>query len=167
VGKSHLAQASAEAIRAGFVSLRSIFDLVRELMSEPDPGGEGRLMTKYLKPDLLIIDDWGLKVLPAKGGEILLEIIMLRYENRRRSMTPTPHRRMGKLLCDVPPPAPSWTDAPSTPRSSRSTARSYRLQESANERTGKKAKSDAKNQSEISAGAQRVDGEPRFPKPLL
>jgi DNA replication protein DnaC len=33
------------------------------------------------------IDDMGLKILPAKGGEILLEIIMRRYENRSTMMT--------------------------------------------------------------------------------
>jgi DNA replication protein DnaC len=35
----------------------------------------------------LIIDDMGLKVLPQKSGEILLEIIMRRYENRSTMMT--------------------------------------------------------------------------------
>ncbi len=33
-------------------------------------------------------DDMGLKVLPPKSGEILLEIIMRRYENRSTMMTP-------------------------------------------------------------------------------
>ena len=33
------------------------------------------------------IDDMGLKILPAKSGEILLEIIMRRYENRSTMMT--------------------------------------------------------------------------------
>ncbi len=58
VGKSHLAQAiGQEAVKAGFLVLyRSIFDLVRELLIEPTQGAEGRLLNKYLKPDLLIID---------------------------------------------------------------------------------------------------------------
>jgi hypothetical protein len=33
------------------------------------------------------IDDMGLKILPQKSGEILLEIIMRRYENRSTMMT--------------------------------------------------------------------------------
>src|SRR5207245_10288234 len=78
-------------------------DLVLTASTRPAEAGEGRLMTKYLKPDLLIIDDMGLKVLPAKGGEILLEIIMRRYENRSTLMTSNrPIEEWGKLLSDVP-----------------------------------------------------------------
>ena len=89
VGKSHLAQAiGLEALKADFVVLyRSIFDLVRELLAQETLAAEARLLKKYLKPDLLIIDDMGLKILPPKGGEILLEIIMRRYENRSTMMT--------------------------------------------------------------------------------
>jgi DNA replication protein DnaC len=61
------------------------------------------MLNKYLKPDLLIIDDMGLKVLPPKSGEILLEIIMRRYENRSTIMTSNrPIEEWGKLLSDVP-----------------------------------------------------------------
>jgi DNA replication protein DnaC len=66
-----------------------------------------RLLNKYLKPDLLIIDDMGLKILPQKSGEILLEIIMRRYENRSTMMTSNrPIEEWGKLLSDVPAIAP-------------------------------------------------------------
>ena len=105
VGKSHLAQAiGLEALKAGFVVLyRSIFDLVRELLSQETLAGEARLLNKYLKPDLLIIDDMGLKILPPKSGEVLLEIIMRRYENRSTIMTSNrPIEEWGKLLSDVP-----------------------------------------------------------------
>ena len=45
----------------------------------------------------------GLKVLPPKSGEILLEIIMRRYENRSTMMTSNrPIEEWGKLLSDVP-----------------------------------------------------------------
>jgi DNA replication protein DnaC len=50
-----------------------------------------------------LIDDIGLKILPAKSGEILLEIIMRRYENRSTMMTSNrPIEEWGKLLSDVP-----------------------------------------------------------------
>jgi DNA replication protein DnaC len=104
-GKSHLSQAiGLEALKAGFVALyRSIFDLVRELLSQETLSAEARLLNKYLKPDLLIIDDMGLKILPPKSGEILLEIIMRRYENRSTLMTSNrPIEEWGKLLSDVP-----------------------------------------------------------------
>jgi DNA replication protein DnaC len=105
VGKSHLAQAiGMAAIKAGFMVLyRSVFDLVRELLMEQTQLGESRLLAKYLKPELLIIDDMGLKILPPKSGEILLEIIMRRYENRSTLMTSNrPVEEWGKLLSDVP-----------------------------------------------------------------
>jgi DNA replication protein DnaC len=105
VGKSHLAQAiGLEALKAGFVVLyRSIFDLVRELLTQETLSAEARVLNKYLKPDLLIIDDMGLKILPPKSGEILLEIIMRRYENRSTIMTSNrPIEEWGKLLGDVP-----------------------------------------------------------------
>jgi hypothetical protein len=45
----------------------------------------------------------GLKILPPKSGEILLEIIMRRYENRSTMMTSNrPIEEWGKLLSDVP-----------------------------------------------------------------
>ena len=143
VGKSHLAQANGiEAIKAGFVVIyRSIFDLVRELLAQETQAGESRLLNKYLKPDLLIIDDMGLKVLPAKSGEILLEIIMRRYENRSTMMTSNrPIEEWGKLLSDVPA-ASAILDrllhhADVIPIN----GRSYRLQESAQERSAPKPK---------------------------
>ena len=93
-----------EVLKAGFLVLyHSIFDLVRELLSQETQLGEGRLLKKYLKPDLLIIDDMGLKILPQKSGEILLELIMRRYENRSTMMTSNrPIEEWGKLLSDVP-----------------------------------------------------------------
>jgi len=105
VGKSHLAQAiGLHAIKAGFqVLYRSIFDLVRELQAEASPIQLERTLSAYLKPELLIIDDMGLKTLPPKAGEILLEIILRRYENRSTIMTSNrPIEEWGKLLNDVP-----------------------------------------------------------------
>ena len=76
VGKSHLAQAIGyEAIKQGFLVLyRSIFDLVRDFLRDEAVGGEERILTRYLKPDLLIVDDMGLKQLPKHSGEYLFEI---------------------------------------------------------------------------------------------
>ena len=58
-----------EVLKAGFLVLyRSISDLVRELLIQETQIAESRLLNKYLKPDLLIIDDMGLKILPQKSG---------------------------------------------------------------------------------------------------
>ena len=57
----------------------------------------------YLKPDLVISDDMGMKQLPKRSGEYLFEIIMRRYENRSTMMTSNrPLEDWGKLIGDVP-----------------------------------------------------------------
>jgi len=56
------------------------------------------MIIEYLKPDLLIIDDMGLKQLPKHAGEYLLEVIMRRYETRSTIMTSNrPLEDWGKL----------------------------------------------------------------------
>ena len=105
VGKTHLAQAIGyEAIRQNFVVFyRSIFDLVRDFLQDEAFNQQDKTLRKYLKPDLVIIDDMGLKQLPKHSGEYLLEIIMRRYENRSTIMTSNrPLEEWGKLLSDVP-----------------------------------------------------------------
>lgn len=104
-GKSHLAQAIGyEAIKLNFqVLYRSIFDLVRDFLKDEAFNQQDRVLRKYLKPDLLIIDDMGLKALPKHSGEYLLEVVMRRYENRSTIMTSNrPLEDWGKLLADVP-----------------------------------------------------------------
>ncbi len=105
VGKTALAQAlGCEAIKAGFqVLYRSIFDLVRDFLKDEAFSQQDRTLRKYLKPDLLIVDDMGLKQLPTNSGEYLLEVVMRRYENRSTVMTSNrPLEEWGKLLNDVP-----------------------------------------------------------------
>ena len=105
VGKTHLAQAIGyEAIKMNFqVLYRSIFDLVRDFLKDEAFNQQERTVRKYLKPDLVIIDDMGLKQLPKHSGEYLLEVIMRRYENRSTIMTSNrPLEEWGKLLSDVP-----------------------------------------------------------------
>ena len=104
-GKSHLAQALGhQAIKAGFYVLyRSIFDVVRDFLHDEAFAGEDKTLAKYLKPDLLIVDDMGLKQLPKRSGEYLFEIIMRRYENHSTMMTSNrPLEDWGKLIGDVP-----------------------------------------------------------------
>ena len=105
VGKTHLAQAIGyEAIRQNFLVLyRSIFDLVRDFLKDEAFHQQDKTLRKYLKPDLVIIDDMGLKQLAKHSGEYLLEVIMRRYENRSTIMTSNrPLEEWGKLLADVP-----------------------------------------------------------------
>lgn len=104
-GKSHLVQAIGyQLIKMGHVVLyRSIFDVVRDFLHDEAMEGHERIMNRYLKPDLLIIDDFGMKQLPKRSGEFLFEIVMRRYETRSTVMTTNrPLEDWGKLLGDVP-----------------------------------------------------------------
>lgn len=105
VGKSFLVQAIGyQAIKFGFTVLyRSIFDVVRDFLHDEVLSGEDKVLARYLKPDLLIIDDMGMKQLPRRSGECLFEIIMRRYETRSTVMTSNrPLEDWGKLIGDVP-----------------------------------------------------------------
>ena len=105
VGKSFLAQAIGyQAIKMGLVVYyRSIFDLVRDFLADEAFAGADKLLARYLKPDLLIVDDMGIKQLPKRSGEYLFEIIMRRYETKSTMMTSNrPLEDWGKLIGDVP-----------------------------------------------------------------
>jgi DNA replication protein DnaC len=104
-GKSFLSQALGyQAIRQGSVVLyRSIFDMVRELGSEETMARQTRIMTRYLKPDLLIIDDFGIKSLSKESGEYFVEVILRRHQTKSTIMTSNrPIEDWGKLIGDVP-----------------------------------------------------------------
>ena len=105
VGKSHLVQAiGRQLVYAGFTVLhRSIFDAVRDFLHDEAFEGHDKVMTRYLKPDLLILDDMGLKQLPKRSGEYLFEIIMRRHQLHSTMMTSNrPLEDWGKLMNDVP-----------------------------------------------------------------
>lgn len=105
VGKSHLVQALGLALaKAGFTVLyRSIFDAVRDLLHDEAFEGHDRVMAKYLQPDLLVLDDMGMKQLPKRSGEYLFEIIMRRHQLKSTMMTSNrPLEDWGKLVGDVP-----------------------------------------------------------------
>jgi len=104
-GKSFLAQAIGYlAIKQGHVVLyRSIFDVVRDFLHDEALEGQEKVLGRYLKPDLLIVDDMGMKQLPRRSGEVMFEIIMRRYETRSTVMTSNrPLEDWGKLIGDVP-----------------------------------------------------------------
>jgi DNA replication protein DnaC len=106
VGKSHLAQAlGREAIRHGHKAYyRSIFELVRDLNATgADPNRQEQTLNRYLRPDLLIIDDMGMKALPRHGAELLLEIIVRRSGLHSTLMTTNrPIEAWAELLGDLP-----------------------------------------------------------------
>jgi DNA replication protein DnaC len=82
VGKSHLAQALAhEACRQGFdVLFVNTHKMLQHLHGGRADGSWERRQQLYLRPDLLILDDFGLKPLTPPAPEDLYDIINERYE---------------------------------------------------------------------------------------
>jgi DNA replication protein DnaC len=103
VGKSHLAQAIGNAaIRQDYTVLyRSVFDVARDFIKDEAMQGHSRILQQYLKTDLLIIDDMGMKERPRQSGEHLMEVIMRRHGLKSTIMTSNrPLEDWGKLLGD-------------------------------------------------------------------
>ena len=88
-GKTHIAQAIGyNAIKQGkSVYYRSIFDVVRDFLHSEAMNQDDTVLADYLKPDLLIIDDMGMKQLPKRSGEYLFEIVLRRHQTRSTIMT--------------------------------------------------------------------------------
>ena len=82
VGKSHLAQALGhEACRQGYdVVFITTHKLLLHLNGGRADGSYARRLETYLRPDLLILDDFGLRTLTPPSPEDMYEIIAERYE---------------------------------------------------------------------------------------
>jgi DNA replication protein DnaC len=83
VGKSHLAQALGhEACRRGYdVLFVSAPRLLQHLNGGRADGAYERRLQTYLRPDVLIVDDFGLKPLATTSAEDWFDIITERYEH--------------------------------------------------------------------------------------
>lgn len=82
VGKSHLAQALAhEAARQGFdVLVCGAHQMLVHINAGRADGSYERRLAGYVKPALLVLDDFGLKPLPPSGSTDLYDVIDQRYE---------------------------------------------------------------------------------------
>lgn len=82
VGKSHLATALGQrACRAGYnVRFTTASQMFRELRAARADNSYERQLSGYVRPDLLIVDDLGLKPLRGPEPEDLYEVIVRRYE---------------------------------------------------------------------------------------
>jgi len=162
-GKSFLVQALGfQAIKQGFVVLyRSIFDVVRDFLHEAVVGEDDKVLARYLKPDLLIVDDMGMKQLPKRSGEYLFEIIMRRYETRSTMMTSNrPLEDWGKLVGDVPSATAILDRFLHHAEVIAITGRSYRLRNQATGGKGPAANSTPANAPISGPGAEALsDGE--------
>jgi len=103
-GKSHLAQALGRTlIQNGHrVLYREAHVLLEELADATLAGTRRERMTKLASVPFLIIDDLGMRKLPATAAEDILELVMRRYERVSTMLTSNrPVEDWGKLLGDV------------------------------------------------------------------
>jgi DNA replication protein DnaC len=82
VGKSHLAQALAhEACRQGFdVLFVNTHKMLQHIHGGRADGSVEKRLASYLRPDLLILDDFGLKPLSERMPSDLYDVMNERYE---------------------------------------------------------------------------------------
>ena len=89
-------------LQAGYTALYvSAFDLSQNLSEAEIAGNRKELIEQYTHTDLLVIEDFGMRRLPATAAEDLLEIFVRRYE--KGSIISTSNRPLedwGKLLGD-------------------------------------------------------------------
>jgi DNA replication protein DnaC len=102
-GKSHLAQAIGVAViqQGHRVLYREAHTLVDELADAQLAGTRKPYLAQVTTVPLLVIDDLGMKRLPATAAEDLLEIVMRRYERASTLTSNRPVEDWGKLLGDT------------------------------------------------------------------
>jgi DNA replication protein DnaC len=103
-GKSHLAQAlGLAAIHQGHkVAYREVHVLLEELADATLDGTRKDTLAALSAVPLLILDDLGMRKLPATAAEDLLELVMRRYERASTLLTSNrPVDDWGKLLGDT------------------------------------------------------------------
>jgi DNA replication protein DnaC len=96
VGKSHLAQALAhEAARQGFDILgTTAHQMLAHIHAGRADGTADKRLQSYLRPHLLVLDDFGLKPLPPQGPADFYDVICERYE--KASIILTSNRAPGE-----------------------------------------------------------------------
>lgn len=117
-GKSHLAHALGfAAIHAGYlVATYPVYEVTEMILEASQTGERKELFAKLLKPDLLILDDLGMKRLHAEMAEDLLEIIMKRYEKKSTILTSNRPSTTGPRSLEMRQPPPhSWTGSCTMP----------------------------------------------------
>lgn len=143
VGKSHIAQALAmAAIHGGFrVLYREAHRLFEELVFADVTDERSQLVAMLAEVPLLIIDDLGMRKLPASAAEDLLEIIMRRYERASTIITSNrPLEDWPRMFSDTPAVTAFLDRLMHHGHFIQIQGKSYRLHESSLTARGRKAK---------------------------
>ena len=83
LGKTHLASALAmNACRAGYtVIFSSAVDIINSLKAAQHSNKLTQVMKKYIRPQLLVIDELGYMPVDKEACDLLFQIVSRRYEN--------------------------------------------------------------------------------------
>ncbi len=88
-GKTHLALALGQSAlkQQKQVVFYTLHDLVNHLVKVKENGQFERFMTKLLKNDLIVLDEWGYLPLHQEGARLLFEVIGKCYEQKSLIIT--------------------------------------------------------------------------------
>jgi DNA replication protein DnaC len=89
VGKTHLASALAYAacMEDHSVLFAGAIEVINDLQDAQKSGGLKRALKKYLRPELLILDEVGYLPIDQKGADLLFQVISQRYERGSIALT--------------------------------------------------------------------------------
>lgn len=83
LGKTHLALALGyeSCLKGHSVLFTSAIDVINTLAASKSTGRLKQEIKKYVKPDLLIMDELGYLPIDKNGADLLFQVISVRYEN--------------------------------------------------------------------------------------
>jgi DNA replication protein DnaC len=89
VGKTHLAIALgyAACLEGHSVLFAGAIEVINDLQDAQKTGGLKRALKKYLRPQLLILDEVGYLPIDQKGADLLFQVISQRYERGSIALT--------------------------------------------------------------------------------
>ena len=101
VGKSHLATALgyAACLEGHSVLFTGAIEVINDLQAAQKNGGLKRALKKYLRPEIVILDEVGYLPIDQKGADLLFQVISQRYERGSILLTTNkPFKQWGSIF---------------------------------------------------------------------
>ena len=101
VGKSHLATALgyAACLEGHSVLFTGAIEVINDLQAAQKNGGLKRALKKYLRPEIVILDEVGYLPIDQKGAALLFQVISQRYERGSILLTTNkPFKQWGSIF---------------------------------------------------------------------
>jgi DNA replication protein DnaC len=101
VGKSHLATALgyAACLEGHAVLFAGAIEVINDLQAAQKNGGLKRALKKYLRPEIVILDEVGYLPIDQKGADLLFQVISQRYERGSILLTTNkPFKQWGSIF---------------------------------------------------------------------